>query len=90
MKHAVTILALLAGFAAGLFISRSKTGEVSLANVRRGIKNGWYSAMLLEVDGKYYAELSGTRTDGTSETGVYEISKATFDALKSDGVQMKA
>ena len=87
MKYGKIILALAAGFAAvKLFCKRKDTGEISLANIRRGIKNGWYSAQLLDMDDKYYVQLSGKRTDGSEEQGVYEISKATFDALKTDGV----
>ena len=84
-------LTIAVGITAWLFGRRkckaTADGEVSLANIRKGIKNGWYSAQLLEMDGKWYVQLSGTKTDGTQDVGVYEITQATFDALKSDGVQ---
>jgi len=87
MKYGKIILALAGIFAAVKVICKKDTGEISLANIRRGIKNGWYSAQLMDMDGKYYVQLSGKRTDGSEKHGVYEISKATFDALKTDGVE---
>lgn len=87
MKKITPIILAIAAGVALWWKCRKNSGEISLANIRRGIKNGWYSAQLLDMDGKYYVQLTGKNTKGETEQGVYDISKATFDALKADGVE---
>ena len=58
---------------------------VSIDNIRRGVKEGWYICVLTRVDGKPAVRLSGTATDGTYTTGVYPISENDWQTLKNEG-----
>lgn len=58
---------------------------VSAANIRRGVQNGWYTAVLTRVDGKPAVRLSGKLNNGTTYSNVYPISQSDFDALQADG-----
>lgn len=61
---------------------------VSLDNIRRGVKNGWYSAELTTVDGKYAVRLSGKTNDGSTYTDVYPINESDYYTLLKDGLQV--
>lgn len=58
---------------------------VSIENIRRGVKNGWYTCTLLVVDGVPAVRLTGKKADGKSYTGVYPISAEDWQQLKSEG-----
>ena len=61
--------------------------EISLENLRMGIANGWYEVKLFAGEnGKYFAIISGQDTDGNDIQTTKDISQATYEALKADGV----
>ena len=93
MRDKILLIGALAAFAA-LVILRPKKGVgamsdpvITLANIRRGIDNGWYTAVLTRVNGQPAVRLSGKKTDGMFYSYVYPITEADYQALKSDGVQ---
>lgn len=59
---------------------------VSLENVRRGVKNGWYTAQLLRVDGMPAIRLSGKITNGRQYSDIYPLSESDYETLKSEGI----
>lgn len=61
--------------------------EMSLENLRMGIANEWYSVKLFAGDNsQYFAILTGKDTDGETKETTKQISFATYEALKADGV----
>ena len=58
---------------------------ISAENIRRGVQNGWYEAVLVRVNGVPCVRLSGRTTDGKPVTTVYRISQADFDSLQKEG-----
>ena len=84
---------IFAGLAAVLYwasrknsVSGMNDNPVSLENVRRGVKNGWYTATLLRVDGKPAIRLSGKVTNGRQYSDTYPISEADYATLRSEGI----
>lgn len=85
---------IFAGLAAVLYwasrknslVSGMNDNPVSLENVRRGVKNGWYTATLLRVDGKPAIRLSGKVTNGRQYSDTYPISEADYATLRSEGL----
>lgn len=89
----------IALIAAGTYLLHKRTGvsgcrvgamtdtPVSLDNIRKGIARGWYTAQLTTANGHLAVRLSGQITNGQNYSDVYPVTKATFDALKADGVQ---
>ena len=59
----------------------------TLGNLKRGIKNGWYTAKLTTVNGQQAVELSGKLTDGTFYADVYPISPEVAKELRKIGVK---
>ena len=47
--------------------------ETDIANIRRGVANGWYTCTLTRVNGKPAVRLSGKTTDGKQSTDVYSV-----------------
>lgn len=66
-------------------ISGMQDTPVSLDNIRRGVKNGWYTAVLTRVDGQPAVRLSGKVNDGSTYTDVYPISETDYQTLRSEG-----
>ena len=62
--------------------------ETTLANIRRGVANGWYSCVLTRVNGKPAVRLSGKSTDGNTYSDVYPVSEETWQTLKADGYEI--
>lgn len=61
---------------------------VSLDNVRRGIAQGWYAAVLTKVGGRSAIRLTGLTADGDSFSDVYPISDEDYYTLLNvDGLQ---
>ena len=58
---------------------------VSLENVRRGVKNGWYTCTLVRMQGRPAVRLSGKNTNGQMYSDVYPISEADWQTLKNEG-----
>jgi len=58
---------------------------ISAENIRRGVQNGWYEAVLIRVNGTPCVRLSGRTTDGEPVKTVYRISQADFDSLQKEG-----
>lgn len=67
-------------------ISGMQDAPVTLENIRRGVKNGWYTAVLTKVDGQYAVRLSGKTQDGNTYTDVYPVSKENYYTLLNDGL----
>ena len=87
------LLAALAGGAYWLWAKKNckSSDEISLENLRMGIANGWYDVKLMAGTDKngnpvYNAILTGQDTDGNDIQTIKDISKATYEALKADGV----
>lgn len=58
----------------------------SIENIRRGVKNGWYSAQLTRTpDGKPAVLLSGKKTDGFYTQDIYPITEADWQTLRAEG-----
>lgn len=66
--------------------SGMQDAPVMLENIRRGVKNGWYTAMLTKVDGQYAVRLSGRTQDGNTYTDVYPVSEEDYYTLLNDGL----
>ena len=81
------LLAIAVAIAAGRkqAVSGMDDPEVSLENIRRGVANGWYSAVLTHVDGMPAVRLSGRLQDGSEYADVYPISEADYQQLLTDG-----
>ena len=58
---------------------------ISAENVRRGVQNGWYEAVLVRVNGVPCVRLSGRTTDRKPVKTVYRISQSDFDSLQKEG-----
>lgn len=89
---------ILIAIAVGLLaISRSTTKgtsgmndtEATLDNIRRGVKNGWYSCVLVRSDGFPAVKLSGKDTTGNSYEDIYPVSEDTWQTLKSEGYKVE-
>lgn len=62
--------------------------ETDIANIRRGVANGWYNCVLTRVDGKAAVMLSGKKPTGENYTDVYPVSEQTWQTLKNDGYKV--
>lgn len=77
----------------GLLMAAAKTkgtgamsdNSVTLANIRRGVANGWHTAQLTRVNGQPAIRLSGTTTNDEQFVDVYPISENDWQTLKKDG-----
>lgn len=76
----------------GVLISRSSKAiagmddpKVTIDNIRRGAKEGWYEVALTRVDNKPAVKLTGTVSTGERKTFVYPISQEDFDQLQLEG-----
>lgn len=59
--------------------------QVTAANIRRGVKRGWYEAALCRINGQPYVRLSGKGTDGKEISDVFPITENDYDALIAEG-----
>lgn len=93
MKNLLLLTAL--GVGAWWLYEKSKSckssDEISLENLRIGIANGWYEVKLMagkDENGNpvYNAILNGQDTEGNPVQDIKDISQATYEALKADGV----
>ena len=91
MKKLLLTLALIGG-AIWWCKTKCKSGDtISLENLRMGIANGWYEVKLMAGQDKngnpvYNAILNGQDTEGNPVQDIKDISQATYEALKADGV----
>ena len=58
---------------------------VSIDNIRKGVARGWYTAVLVRVNGKPAVRLSGIAGDGKPYTDVFPITQEDFDTLQAEG-----
>lgn len=58
---------------------------VSAQDIERGVKNGWYEAILTRVDNQPAVRLTGRNTSGQTVTDIYRITQADFDKLQEKG-----
>ena len=61
---------------------------VSIDNIRKGVANGWYTAVLTTVDGAPAVRLSGKTATGKDFTDVYPILPEDWQTLKNEGYQV--
>ena len=91
MDASIMILGVIATVAFIAAVAKPRTTDgledtpVSADNIRRGVANGWYNAVLVRVDGAPCVRLSGRTKDGKLFTDVFRISQADFDALQAEG-----
>ena len=92
-SNGIILLAALA--AMGLLIVANKPTQaddlemedqmIDIANIRKGVANGWYTAVLTRIDNKPAIRLTGNNTSGEQITDVFWISQDDFDTLQSEG-----
>lgn len=58
---------------------------VSIDNIRRGVQNGWYKAVLVRANGQPAIYLYGKNTAGKDTAGTYPISENDWQTLKNEG-----
>ena len=80
----VAALAVLAIMRRNKSIKGMSDPIVTIDNIRRGVRNGWYTAQLTRHNGAPAVRLSGKRTDGTYESSLYPITEADWQQLKSE------
>ena len=61
---------------------------VLIDNIRKGVQRGWYSAVLVMVDGIPAVRLSGRTADGNIYSDTYPITAADWQALKDEGYEV--
>lgn len=62
---------------------------VTIDNIRRGVKEGWYKATLLRVNGQPAVYLYGRDTNGKQTGDTYPISEADWQTLKAEGYSVE-
>lgn len=62
---------------------------VSIDNIRRGVQNGWYTCVLVRVDGIPAVHLTGKTADGKTYSDVYPITQEDWNTLKAEGYQVE-
>ena len=58
---------------------------VSAEDVERGVKNGWYEAILTRVDGQPAVRLTGKLANGENYTDIFRTTQKDFDKLQEKG-----
>lgn len=62
---------------------------VSIENIRRGVKNGWYTCTLVRENGIPAVYLSGKNTDGSNYSDVFPVTQEDWDTLKAEGYPVR-
>lgn len=62
---------------------------VSIDNIRRGVSQGWYTAILTHKNGRPAIFLSGRTADGNTYSDIYPVSQADWDTPKAEGYAEK-
>lgn len=65
--------------------SGMQDNSVSLDNIRRGVKFGWYTATLTMVNGQTAVRLTGVTNDGSTYSDIYPISPSDYETLLQEG-----
>ena len=90
----MTGIIVIGAIAAGLLLyaaTRNKSldgmddPQITLYNIRRGVAEGWYKAVLVRVNGKPGVYLYGKDTAGNSTGDTYPISENDWETLKNEG-----
>lgn len=58
---------------------------VTIDNIRRGVQEGWYKAILLRVNGQPAVYLYGRDISGNQTGDTYPISEADWQTLRAEG-----
>ena len=61
---------------------------VSIDNIRKGVQRGWYSAVLVIVDGIPAVRLSGRTADGNTYSDIYPITAEDWQTLQNEGYEV--
>ena len=89
------VIGCLVAFAALAYAARPSATSgmedtpVSIENIRRGVKNGWYSCTLLVVDGIPAVRLAGKTRDGKIYSDIYPITPEDWKALQAEGYKVE-
>ena len=62
---------------------------VSIDNIRKGVERGWYSCVLVLVDGIPAVHLTGKTADGKTYSDVYPVTKEDWETLRNEGYEVK-
>lgn len=60
-------------------------GYVSADNIREGVQNGWYNAVLVRRDGQPFVRVTGNNVNGEYVDELFHITQEDFDELQADG-----
>lgn len=90
-------LFIIGGVVLAVVLMRSATHGTSgmndkpifIDNIRRGVKNGWYTAKLTYVNGRPAVHLSGKDVSGGLYEGDFPISQKDWQTLKEEGYQVE-
>lgn len=63
--------------------------DVDAEDIREGVKNGWYTCVLITKDGMPAVRLSGKMTNGQPYVGEYTISESDWKALRREGYDVQ-
>lgn len=63
--------------------------EVTLDNIRRGVKNGWYRCVLVRSEGQPAVKLVGKDTTGNDYEDIYPVSEKTWQTLLNEGYKIE-
>lgn len=61
---------------------------VSIEDIRRGVANGWYTAVLVVADGTPAVRLSGRLANGKTYTDIYPVTESDWQTLKNEGYEV--
>lgn len=67
-------------------VSGMSDSEVSAENIRRGVREGWYTAVLTRVNGQAAVRLTGKTTNGKTRSYLYPIAEIDYSMLQQDGI----
>ena len=86
----ISLLALLvvAGRPSQAAIEGMEDTPVSIDNIRKGVTNGWYTCVLVRVDGTPAVRLYGKMANGKSFTDVFPVTESDWNTLKNEGYQV--
>jgi hypothetical protein len=62
---------------------------VAASQIRRGVKNGWYTCTLLVVQDTPAVRLSGKTADGKDYSDIYPVTPEDWSALKAEGYKVE-
>lgn len=87
--ESIILIAMVAAIAMAACKNKNVSGmeqTVSIENIKRGVANGWYTAVLtVAPDGRKAVRLTGKTQDGSTYTDIYSISNQDYATLLAEG-----